>query len=172
MNLAMDLLPDEPMSKLITYATAQWAAVAPADAAKWAEQIADESLRNQSLISVATSWAVTDPGAAASLALKDIPVGREQQDAVVGIVERWTQIDPAGASEWVGRFNVGTLRDTAVENLVSLWTDKDPSAVEHWLKGLPTGSFRDTAIGTYISKVAVTSPNEAARLVQTLRTQL
>jgi hypothetical protein len=104
--------------------------------------------------------------------LKDLPVGREQQDAVVGIVERWTQIDPAGAAEWVGKFSVGTLRDTAVENLVSLWTDKDPSAVQQWLKGLPRGSFRDTAIGTYVSKVAVTSPNEAARLTQTLRTQM
>jgi hypothetical protein len=171
LNLAMDLLPDEPLSKLVIYATSQWATVAPEDAAKWTEQIDDDKLRNQALVSVATAWAATDPNAAAQLALTEIPAGRQQQDAVVGIVERSTQIDPKGTADWVEQFGAGTLRDTAIQNMVSIWTDKDPSGAAQWLESLPSGQFRNSAVGAYVNKVAIASPSEAARRAQTLPPQ-
>jgi DNA primase len=170
-NLAMDLLPDEPMSKLVIYATSQWATEAPEAAAKWTEQIDDETLRNQALVSVATAWAATDPNAAAQLALTKIPPGRQQQDAVVGIVERSTQIDPKGTADWVEQFDAGSLRDTAIQNMVSIWTDKDPSGAAQWLESLPSGQFRDSAVGAYVNKMAIVSPSEAARWAQTLPPQ-
>ena len=171
LNLAMNLLPDEPLAKLVVYATSQWATKAPEDAAKWTEQIDDKPLRNQALVSVATAWAATDPNAAVHLALADIPPGRQQDDAVVGIVERWTQIDPQGVSQWVSQFSAGPLRDTAIQNMVSIWTDQDPSGAAQWLGSLPAGQFRNSAVGAYVSKVAIASPSEAARWVQTLPTQ-
>jgi hypothetical protein len=171
LNLALDLLPDEPMSKLVIYATSQWATEAPEDAAKWTEQIDDEPLRNQAMVGIATSWAATDPNAAAKLALTDIPPGRQQADAVVGIVERWIQTDPQAVSQWVEQFSGGPLRDTAVQNMVSIWADKDPSSAAQWLESLPAGQFRNSAVRAYVNKVAIAFPSEAARWAQTLPPQ-
>src|SRR5206468_9202797 len=88
LRLALTLPPDQARNDLIAHSANQWAAVDPEAAAKWANQIAEEPLRARVLAGIATTWGDKDAAAAATLAVKSLPPGRPQDDAVVGIVQR------------------------------------------------------------------------------------
>ena len=114
-GIASELPTSPDTSALIQHAVLQWASISPTEAALWANEIADEALRERLLSHVATVWSERDPLAAASWALADIAPGRAQDDAVIGIVQRWVQIDPTAATDWVATFPEGALRETAYE---------------------------------------------------------
>lgn len=102
-------------------AASEWAATDPESAVAWAHQIADPTLRDSVLAGVAAAWGDADPVAAATLAAKGLPPGRQQADAVIAIVQRWAQTDPQAAAQWVAEFPESTLRATALDNLANLW---------------------------------------------------
>ncbi|HTJ79863.1 MAG TPA: hypothetical protein VL357_12780 [Rariglobus sp.] len=120
MSLAIDLPPSKDRDALIDHTAAQWAATSPDDAAKWAQTIPDTDLRAQVLERISTEWATQNPVAAATLAVTQLPSGRIQNDAIVGIVARWVQTDPKGATDWVTHFPEGPLRQTAMESIKKL----------------------------------------------------
>jgi hypothetical protein len=105
---------------LIVHAATQLTTLSPDEAADWAEQIPNQNLRQRVLSAVATEWSCSNPSAAANLALHELPQGRFQDNAVIGIVQRWALSDPGSATGWVQEFTPGTLRDTAFEVLNSL----------------------------------------------------
>lgn len=118
--LALELarsLPDAIRSEIVPRATREWATQDPAAAADWARRISGESLRATVLAGIATVWSDQDPVKGATLAVKELPAGRLQADAVVSIVQRWVQQSPAVAADWVQQFPDGDLRDAAIENL-------------------------------------------------------
>jgi hypothetical protein len=127
LTLVVTELPDTPdRNELIKHLVLQWAAVAPADSALWANEVPDTALRERLLSNIATVWGDTDPFSAAQLAVQALTPGRAQDDAVVGIVQRWAQVDPRAASEWVLLFPEGPLAETAAENIISLWPENTP----------------------------------------------
>ena len=109
-----------------------------------------------------------DPEGAAAAALTELRLGRAQDDAVMGIVQRWTQSDPESAGAWIGKFPAGQLRDTALAEFVKLWTDKDPSAVSQWLNQLDGGSDRDLAVQEFVMKAAPIAPESAAEWAEAI----
>jgi hypothetical protein len=125
--VAMDIavrLPASPENDaLIQHAALQWAAESPEEAAQWAVGIEDEELRDRVISLVATAWGVSDPVAAGALAVSQLPPGRAQDTAVIGIVQRWAQTDPEAAANWVISFPEGDLRKTASDNILMLWTE-------------------------------------------------
>jgi hypothetical protein len=114
LTVVAGLPPDPARDDLVVHAAAQWAATEPANAAEWAEQIPDTHLRQRVVSAVATEWGGSDPIAAAQLALQTLPPGRAQDDAVIGIVQRWNQAEPEAVAAWVGEFPAGQLRKTAM----------------------------------------------------------
>lgn len=122
--LALDIaveLPTSPENNaLIQHAAMQWASESPEEAARWAGEMPDEALRERLLSQIATVWSDKDPVAAAALTVSGIAPGRAQDDAVIGIVQRWVQIDPETATAWVESFPEGALHETAVENILKL----------------------------------------------------
>src|SRR5436190_3787310 len=118
--LARELSPSEARTELITHAAGEWAIQSPQDAADWGLQIEDRELRQHVLGSIATSWGETDPAAAAGFALETLAPNRTLDDALVAIVQRWAQKDPAEATKWVSTFPQGPLREAALENVQSL----------------------------------------------------
>jgi hypothetical protein len=118
--VAAEITDNQEHDNLVTHAALQWAAVAPAQAAAWAKQINDAALRQRVLTGVATAWGESDPVSAAKLALQSVAPGRLQDDAVIGIVQRWVQNDPKAAAVWVSQFPKGQLRQTAIEIINSL----------------------------------------------------
>jgi hypothetical protein len=138
--------------ELISHVAAEWATKNPEQIAVWAKEIPDPRLKEQVLSRIAATWGDSNPAAAAELALKALPAGKNQDDAVVGIVQRWVQTQPADAAAWVERFPEGKLRDTAMTEVVKLWSDKNLTDAGHWINDLAPGPGRDAAVEAYIGK--------------------
>ncbi len=118
--LARELPPNGARDELITHACSEWALISPDAAAAWAKQITNDGLRQRTLAAIATSWSNHDPLSAASLAIQSITPNRTQDDALIGIVQRWVQQEPEATLAWVSQFPEGPLRDTALENVHKL----------------------------------------------------
>ncbi len=163
LRLASEVPPDKGRDDFIEHALKQWATSAPDEAAGWATQLENSSLRQRAMASIASTWGETDPFAAATLAMNSITPGRTQDDTVVGIVQRWAQQSPDKAAAWVIAFPPGHLQDTATTELVKLWADQNIEEPGQWLQGLSSGSVRDLAIQAYVAKLEPKFP-ELAKL--------
>jgi hypothetical protein len=74
------------------------------------------------LAGAATTWGDRDPVAAATVVIQELPSGRAQDDALVGIAQRWAEQDPENSARWVGQFPAGELRDAASDSVVAIWS--------------------------------------------------
>jgi hypothetical protein len=117
LQFAVELPSSEMRDRVIRHAVAEWATTDADKAIAWVRQIPDKTLREQSLAIAATSWSESNPTAAATLALTDLPTGRIQADTIISIVQRWAQQNSAQAATWVHSFPEGELRQIAIENL-------------------------------------------------------
>lgn len=163
LQLAFEIPASAGRDALIRHATLQWASSDPAMAAAWADQIADAKLREQILAGIATVWGDVDLMAAAKLVECSIAPGRQQDNAVVGIVQRWAQKAPEISAACVEQFPDGNAKQAALENVVKLWAEKDVQQVVNWLNSLPDGSTRDTAAAVFSTWLTPASPALAAR---------
>jgi hypothetical protein len=136
-------------------AAAQWAVTDPLAALAWALEIPESSLREQALAQIALSWSERDPLAAAAMAVAELSPGRLQEDAALGIVQRWVQTDAHGAAEWVRSFGPGPLADAALESLLPIWSSRDAEMARAWIRGLPRGAFRNQALSVYTAMGAL-----------------
>jgi hypothetical protein len=168
MRLAVELSASDSRNGLLLHALRQWAGQDPGGAAAWAEQVADPSLKNNLLANLAAVWGETAPVAAATLALYSISPGRQQDDAVVGIVQRWVQKEPETTAAWVERFPEGDLKWTAVENVVKIWAEGDAQQVGAWLSGLPAGAMKDTAVAVFSGWLIPASSAAAAEWAKSI----
>jgi len=151
LDLAMALPASPESDQVLSYIAMQWAATEPRDAASWASQLEEQALRERLLAMIATVWGGADPVSAGNLAVESIPAGRAQEDALVGIVERWVQTDPTTAAAWVAQFPQGDLRTAAMENITSQWGQSDYIKTGAWLNTLPRDASWDAAVGVYAS---------------------
>lgn len=159
--LAAALPSNESRNGLIDHAISQWAAHEPEAPAEWASQIPPSPLRDQVFARLATSMSETDPIAAADLALEHLAPGPQQNDAIVSIVQRWTQRAPSEAAEWVRQFPEGELQATAIENVLQLWAGQDAPAAGNWLNDLEPSPMRDTALAAYAGQLAASDARGA-----------
>jgi hypothetical protein len=156
-------LPSSPeRDEMIIHATSQWAGTDPTGASAWAHEIEEGPLRDQLLTTIATIQGESDPLAAATLAIEELPPGKPRDDALVGIVQRWAQNDPNAAATWVSAFPEGALRSAAVANVVKLWVDQDARPAGEWLNTLPPSASRDNGVRAYAEQIAPSSPRQAA----------
>ena len=148
------LPPGKERDDLLLHGVNQWSATDPAGASDWALQITDERLRARILGAVATTWASSDPVSAANFAVDKISAGPEQDNALVGIVQRWGQTAPESTAKWLEQFPDLPVRNAAEQNLVSAWVEKNPQALGEWLRGLPPGALRDEGICEFAKRLA------------------
>ncbi|HEY0548666.1 MAG TPA: hypothetical protein VGF13_03635, partial [Verrucomicrobiae bacterium] len=159
--LAAELPESQNRDEFIVQSAGSWGALAFKESVEWAGQLPEESLRHRVLGAIAAAMAESDPFAAAKLAVESLPAGREQDDAIVGIVQRWVQNSPEQAAAWVAAFPEGNLRETALEALVKLWADTDLVGTGAWVDTLTSRTSRDTAVAAYVEKLAVQFPEMA-----------
>ena len=62
----------------------------------------------------------SDPIAAATLAIQQLPTDRQQQNLLIGILQRWAARDSNGALSWANQFPEGDLRTRAFNQLARL----------------------------------------------------
>ena len=163
LTLAAELPATPARNDLVSHTSAQWASIDPESATEWAKQVTDDPLRQRLLSDMIPAWGESDPGAAATEAIQSLKPGREQNDAVVGVVQRWVQREPEEAATWVAAFPEGPLRDTAMEEVVKLWADGNAEQAGHWLNTLEAGPVRDVGVAAYVNKVLLTAPETAAQ---------
>lgn len=120
LQLVVDLPAGSGRDPVLTHAAMEWASRDGPAALAWARQVADESLRPMLLAAITTAWSDTDPESAARSAALEIPEGRSQSDAVMGIIARWAQTQPELATEWADQLAPGELRQNAFDCIDAL----------------------------------------------------
>jgi len=159
--LADDLPAGSARDELLVHASAQWAARDPRAAAEWAGQLPAGVVRERALAMAASAWAESDPIAAATFAISSLAPGEPLENAIVGIVQRWAQKEPARAAAWVTSFPESTVAQAALEEVVRLWADRDIEQTSAWLAELPAGHRLDSASAVFAGKLAARFPDVA-----------
>jgi len=145
-QIASTLAPGIERDNLLDHAISQWASIDAQAAGAWAEQIADASLRQRLLATVACSLADRDGAAAGALVANKLSAGVEQDRAVIEIIERWAQTSPGAAGSWITSFPDTPLRQTAAQALVGVWSVLDNAEAASWVRNLPQGSLREAGL--------------------------
>src|SRR5688572_20257210 len=104
LQLAAEMPPNQARDDLVAHTVNQWATKDPKAALEWANESVDEGLRERLLADIVTTWAENNPMEAATVAVRTVNPGKQQDDAVVGVVQRWVQTDPEQAAAWVNAF--------------------------------------------------------------------
>lgn len=102
------------------------------------------------LVLEASSRAQSSPEEAARWAAA-LPPGKEQDQAVLAVINHWTGTDPAAAAAWTTQFAEGPLRERAMSIVARQWGLRDWNAAAGWLETLAMGSSRDAAIGAFVT---------------------
>jgi hypothetical protein len=117
-----------PRTEAQVVAALSWLATDEESAAAWAAGLAPGPNRERVWRHLAVAQALSDPPRAAQWALEQLPPGREQDGAVVQILQHWGQSDAPAAAAWVEQFPESPLRTAAVENLVRMWARLEEEA--------------------------------------------
>ena len=102
------------------------------------------------LVLQASSLAQSSPEEAARWAAA-LPPGKEQDWAVLAVINHWTGTNPVAAAAWTTQFAEGPLRERAMSVVARQWGQRDWNAAAGWLETLPMGSSRDAAIGAFVT---------------------
>ncbi len=172
LEIGVELEPTATREELLTQAAAEWAVQDPSAAADWAKRVDSAHGRAVLIAAVAAAWSESDPESAGRLASQELPSGRAQEDAVIGILQRWAQSAPEAALAWVGQFADGDLKDTALQATIQIWASQDPVVAGEWLNGAGTAlAKRDLALSAYAEQIATKDPQAAAAWVEKIEDQ-
>ncbi|MFP6856602.1 MAG: hypothetical protein VCA73_04980 [Roseibacillus sp.] len=132
----------------------------PAEAAGWAENLPDGSLRNQAMGRVAGHFANADPEGAAAWAANFS--GQPESSAIIGGVgARWASKDPQAAVTWLNELPAGQGQNSGMRGALREWAGRDPTAAGEYLQAMPASPVRDAAIGGYSRRIAWENPRAA-----------
>lgn len=159
--LGLKMAPTADREGMMVNAATQLATQEPDLAAQWAAGLPNSRLRDRMLSQVAAVWGERDPRAASTMVLEQLAAGQSRNNALVGIVQRWVQVQPEAAASWAVSFPEGALRDASVDNAVRVWADHDLRGAGEWLVRLPPGRARDVGVSSYVEKLLVADPVSA-----------
>jgi hypothetical protein len=94
-----------------------WAGQDLPSALAWSRNLPAGDQRDQALARVAFVEAQTDPNAAASLIVNEMPAGPAQTEAAISVLHQWALRDLPAATAWVQQFPPGPLHDRAQNEL-------------------------------------------------------
>lgn len=109
----LGLVPGAVLENLVH----QWAGQDLPGAALWIQQLPAGEQRSQMLQRLAYVQAKTEPAAAATLVIEQIPPGPIQDEAAITVLHQWALRDPGSAAAWIGQFPPGSLRERAEREL-------------------------------------------------------
>lgn len=137
------LAPDsEARRKLSAHFAMRLAESNPDEAIEWAQALPEEGERGEALGRIAVVISDKDPERAGHLIAEQVPAGTSRDRAVVQVLQRWSQADPAAAAEWAGDFSAGAARSAGLKVAVAAWLEKDAAAAAAWIGGRSEDSLR------------------------------
>ena len=144
----------------------EWAAANHDAAARWAEQLQEEEIRNMALVKVAVGWAHDDPDAAAKWA-EQFPASI--RDLMLhSIAREWARTDPEAAARWVVDKLPTGMQALILRSVVAEWYEKDPQVAAQWAEQLPEGNVRNAALSAVASGKAPEDPEAVAQWAEQL----
>lgn len=117
----------------------------PARAIEWAKEL-DEGERGEALGRVAVVISAKEPERAAKLIAEHLPAGAPRDRAVVQVLQRWGQSEPAAATEWAGDFDAGEARSAGLKVTIAAWMARDASAAARWIGEREDAALRMEAL--------------------------
>ncbi len=138
-ELAQKMNAGPAQTALLQGVAGYWTTIDPGAAIDWIRSIGDETVQSQVIVSAARSLAETEPDEAAKmLSLADPTIGLN--DAVLGVVDIWSQKDPATAADWVATMPWTDIRTPAIRDVYNHWRTSDPAAAARWVRSQPGGA--------------------------------
>lgn len=129
----------------------QWATVDMQSAAAWAENLESPQLRNNALMSIASTYAFRHPDEAfrwaASLSEPD------SQPVMSAVIDQIAASDPVRAS--VSQMRNGPQRKGAVVDIANHWAQWDPQATLAWVAKLPASDADPSLYSSIFGQWAV-----------------
>jgi RNA polymerase sigma-70 factor (ECF subfamily) len=144
-----------------------WALRDPSAALEWAETLEGEE-RTVALMAVSEGLVksiISNPKEALSV-LDKLPASR-REEALSGIVEAWTDIDPRAAAEFARSRPESAA--TLDEVIARRWANRDLEAAIAWARSLPEGIGRDSALEAAALSCAGWNPVRASELPREIR---
>jgi hypothetical protein len=128
-------------SKLAAHFAMRLAETDPAQAIEWAAGLG-QGEREEAIGRVAVVVSTKEPERAAELIAEHLPPGSSRDRAVVQVVQRWIQADPAAAADWIGAFDPGAARGAGLKVALAGWLDNDPAAAARWIVARADAALR------------------------------
>ena len=138
----------------------------PAQAAHWADSLAEGHVRNLALRRVADRYVDEDLQAAAEWATQ-YP---DNAGVIAEVGENWAHRDPQAALEWLTTLPEGKGQDAGMHQALREWTDEDPVAASEYLATMPASPAKDAAIMGFANRLAYEDPAAAIAWAETIAT--
>lgn len=155
--------PDSPgLAPLVAHIAMRMTEEDADGAVAWADGLEPPS-RDAAFSKIAVVIAADDPVRGATLAAEKLPPGREQDLAVVGVLQRWAVDDAPAAAAWLEGFGPGESRAAGARELLGAWGRRDPAAALMWAGALPGGDFRKEAAAGCAAFLTALPPVDSIR---------
>jgi hypothetical protein len=153
----------------------RWAKDNPAEAARFADQIASPGLKTEALRIIARQWAEADVAAAVQWAdsLRDVmtpgrptdhglsvTAGADRTNALNALLETWIARDATAAVDWLAELPQGIERVALICRACGVNEEavQDPEIAMRLAALLPEGMHREGAIISFLERWAVNAP--------------
>ncbi|MGI9240487.1 MAG: hypothetical protein ACR2RV_06780 [Verrucomicrobiales bacterium] len=97
-----------------------------------------------------------------------LPSNSQTQNLISNLAQRWGQLDPQAAAEWVQTLAPGQAKQWARQNLMSHWAQSDPAAAAAALSDEPIGPNDGASAGQIASQWIGTDPDAALAWIDSL----
>ena len=131
-NWATSLLSEELRAGVLAEMGESWAQIDPQAAAEWGAALESATDRYYLQSGIAVGWSDHDTSGAVEWAVNAITDPEDLNELLGDIVFNWTNLDPAGTSEWLNQQPTGTKKDTILEVFSETISGQDPMAAVAW----------------------------------------
>ena len=146
---------------------AGWAESEPEQVWQYSQTLTDGQASEEAKSAALGQMTTTDPARATSLFTQ--LSSEEQEKAVGGMIQKWSNREPEAAAQWAANLPDGKIRSEGWSNLVSRWVSDDAPATAAWLQAQPACEAKDDGIGQVLQNgVGDMAPKDAIRLARSI----
>lgn len=167
-NAVLESMPaGDNFRQAVSGILSNWARDNPSEAAAAVMQLAPSSVFSQAASQVASEWARTGKKEDVLEWVRQLPEGEGRRSAYASLFSQWSGQDPIKALAALNALPPAD-RKGAAQSFSAGWSRKDPEAVLRWSASLQDANERRDVIRAAVQQWANTSPEAAAKYVQTL----
>ena len=121
-------------------------------------------LQGSATSTLISSWAGTDPKAAAEWAAR-LPESDSRNEAISTLASAWSAAEPANALAWVSHLPDSPEQREALDDSVRAWTELDPADLGKWVNQQPPNATTDHLRSVAALVLVESQPQDAMAMV-------